>query len=391
MGATCLRFEQLSGVLGIILGVVSALLFAIGVVFFKNVEGMDSNEIICMRALTATLPTAAFLLMKGETLILLNNIYVWIISVGLMFSTYAFFAALGSLSFGDANAIYYSSTVIVGVLGYVFLKEPFRRFDILVTFAMIFGIMLIVQPTFLKTLFHLNAQNVQNYNSSTMATAILCENDTVQIRHYNGTGDTSTGYVVTISRNRTNSTLTASFSDNEYKLPRIYACILVIAATVIEAITYILRKKIAEMNPITLTFQSNLVMVIGGLAIIPAIGVWPSFPAKPDPWLWIAAAALANLIGQVIWQLAMRYDTATAISIARTSETPVAYLIQIIFYHNIPNALSISGAVLVTASVLGFGLQRYWAKRETEDKTVEDEGKELLGEIENNQSDSEEE
>lgn len=62
---------------------------------------------------------------------------------------YATYAALQYLSLADASTLWFISPVLVGLLGWLILHEPYSRLEALVGLASLSGTVFIAKPTFL--------------------------------------------------------------------------------------------------------------------------------------------------------------------------------------------------------------------------------------------------
>lgn len=64
-------------------------------------------------------------------------------------SLYTNYAALQYLSLADASTLWFISPVLVGILGWLILREPYSRLEALVGLASLSGTVFIAKPTFL--------------------------------------------------------------------------------------------------------------------------------------------------------------------------------------------------------------------------------------------------
>jgi drug/metabolite transporter (DMT)-like permease len=363
--------------LGFTLGILSGLFFALALLCFKKVCGMGSIQITCLFNLIGFLFLAAYSGIKGKAILAHRNTYTWLIGISCMFSNYLFYLAANTLSFGDVIAILYSSPVIIGLLAYYILKEPYGIFDILTTLIMVIGVMFIVQPTFLKDMFGIHQRNQENIDiANTTLELTWNENGS----HINKSGLVCINTDVYGDANRSERHVTRNITghyssvDGRIRLPRIWACALDFVAAISSAFIHIFRRKSTEIPAVTSICQLNLVSFLFGLPILSAFGLW-RFPVNLGPWLWFVAGSVMINLGGVFWLAALTYETAAAVVIARTTEIPIGYALQIAFFHDIPTSLDISGAVLVTVTVLAYGGRRYWQER----RTTEAEKDTLLG------------
>ncbi|KPV78148.1 uncharacterized protein RHOBADRAFT_11265, partial [Rhodotorula graminis WP1] len=65
------------------------------------------------------------------------------------FGLYTNYAALQYLAMSDASTLFFLSPILVGILGWVLLREPYSRLEALVGLASLSGTVFIAKPTFL--------------------------------------------------------------------------------------------------------------------------------------------------------------------------------------------------------------------------------------------------
>lgn len=75
--------------------------------------------------------------------------------------------------------------------------------------------------------------------------------------------------------------------------------------------------------------------------------------------LLIVALALFSFLGQILLTLALQLEQAGPVSLARSSDIVFAFIWQVLFFSEIPNAYSVAGAILVLSSVVLTGLRKW--------------------------------
>jgi drug/metabolite transporter (DMT)-like permease len=373
--------EFLHRIIGLSLGGFSGVTFGIGLLCIKKSNGMGYIEKTFLWTLFGFMFFAIYSLIKGEPIIALRNKFAWFLGIASVVTNYGVYMSLGALSFGDLNAIYYSAPIFVGILAYFILKDPYGIYDILITIVMVIGVMFVVQPTFLKQLFGIHVQKQflktipDNNVSSDKSVGIRADYMTAKPIMVNKTADfVLHNYALNWTSGRSNKTVILKQTDlaNEdgFKLSRIEACILVSIAAIASAFTYIFSRKATELSPITLACHVNLMSCLVGIPVLSAMELW-RFPGEVAPWLWLGAGVLGINLGVILCLLAVHYETATAVAMARALEIPFSYVLQIVFFRDIPTALNISGAILVTVSVIVYSGRRYWQERKANDEERE--------------------
>lgn len=94
------------------------------------------------------------------------------------------------------------------------------------------------------------------------------------------------------------------------------------------------------------------------LLVLLLFGTWCLPPCEDR--LLVVALALFSFGGQILLTMALRFEEASIISIARSTTIVFAFLWQIIFFHQMPCVYSIFGALLIILSV-GLNAVKKWA------------------------------
>jgi drug/metabolite transporter (DMT)-like permease len=86
--------------------------------------------------------------------------------------------------------------------------------------------------------------------------------------------------------------------------------------------------------------------------------------ATPRDWGLAALVSVLGLSGQVLVAKALGKEGAGRVAVTRSLDIVLAFLLQVFAFAEVPDLLSVSGALLVLLSVLAMGLEEhvlYWA------------------------------
>lgn len=82
------------------------------------------------------------------------------------------------------------------------------------------------------------------------------------------------------------------------------------------------------------------------------------FPSDWFTWEMIMMVVVTGLVGQVLVAKALKIEGAGKVSMTRSLDLVLAYIIQIYFFEDIPSNTSILGAVLIFISVICMAFER---------------------------------
>lgn len=82
------------------------------------------------------------------------------------------------------------------------------------------------------------------------------------------------------------------------------------------------------------------------------------FPHDWTTWGLIFLVAVTGLTGQVLVTKALKIEGAGKVSVTRSLDIILAYIIQVYFFGDVPSSTSIFGAILILGSVTIMGFER---------------------------------
>ena len=138
-----------------------------------------------------------------------------------------------------------------------------------------------------------------------------------------------------------------------------YVCALL--ATLFTALNIVFMRKCIEIHYAVMVL--NLSAWTLGSAIIFYLAVpghWPKFDLPKDWFTWgeILLVAVTGLSGQVLVAKALKIEGAGKVSVTRSLDIILAYIIQIYLFGEVPTLTSILGAVLILVSVICMGFEK---------------------------------
>lgn len=82
------------------------------------------------------------------------------------------------------------------------------------------------------------------------------------------------------------------------------------------------------------------------------------FPKDLVTWCMILLVAFSGLAGQVLVAKALKIESASKVSVTRSLDIILSYVIQIYFFGEIPSIYNVFGAMLILLSVACMGFER---------------------------------
>ena len=207
----------------------------------------------------------------------------------------------------DASVIIFSTPVFVAIFARLFLREPCGFFNVITVFLTLIGVVLITRPTVL------------------FGSAIPSLTDDQIIDENSG---------------------------------KLWGPVAAFASTLFGANAYVLLRALKGLH------FSVIMTNFGGFALVYTILVawllgalcWPQ--CGYDRVL-IIALALFSFLGQILLTIALQIEQAGPVAIARSADIVFAFIWQVMFFKEVPNAYSVVGALLVVSSVILTGFRKW--------------------------------
>ena len=290
--------------LGIILAMISSLLFSVGSLMVKLATSVPSLEVVFIRMifqLVFSLPAmiflrdkfihpwkrTGFLLLRGVTGVTSMSLTVY---------------SVKHMPLADARVIFYTYPVYTALLGRVFLKESVTKFDMIATVLSIGGVMFIAKPTFLFGSQNESSGTKQVWFPATMA----------------------------------------------------------ILGAILAACSAVLTRKISqEVGPRVAVFYFAVVGSVVSLCSSLISGGFKNPDCGTQDIYYIIAFGFLGYFGQLLTAMALKLEKAAAVSLVRTIGIAQSFILQLIFLDVVPTGLSIGGAILVMLCNVVIFIKKY--------------------------------
>lgn len=290
--------------LGLILATLSSLFFSLCSVIVKWMTDVNPMALAAYRYIGVLLPAIPIVIYKeqpvfpaGKRIMLLLRSFTG--TASLMLSFYAF----RHMPLADASVIVFSVPVFTAIFARMFLKEPCGLFNVFSVILTLVGVVLITRPPILF-------------------------GDAVD-----SLGD-SDGYT------------------------EIWGAVAAFSATLFGANAYVLLRALKGIHFAVIMTNFGCFALVMCLSVTWVIGALCMPPCGTDRYL-IVALALFSFGGQILLTLALQMEQAGPVALARSSDIVFAFIWQVLFFNEIPNAYSIGGAILVLSSVVLTGLRKW--------------------------------
>lgn len=290
--------------LGLVLATLSSLFFSLCSVIVKWMTDVDPMALAAYRYIGVLLPAIPIVIYKeqpifpsGKRIMLLLRSFTG--TASLMLSFYAF----RHMPLADASVIVFSVPVFTAIFARMFLKEPCGLFNIFSVVLTLIGVVLITRPPILF-------------------------------------GDSID-----------------SLGDSEQHT-EIWGAVAAFSATLFGANAYVLLRALKGIHFAVIMTNFGCFALVMCLMVTWGIGALCAPPCGTDRYL-IVALALFSFGGQILLTLALQMEQAGPVALARSSDIVFAFIWQVLFFSEIPNAYSVAGAILVLSSVVLTGLRKW--------------------------------
>lgn len=289
--------------LGLILATLSSLFFSLCTVIVKKMTEVDPMALAAYRYLGVLLPAIPIVLYKQETFFPKGRRIMLLLrsltgTASLMLSFYAF----RHMPLADASVIVFSVPVFTAIFARMFLREPCGVFNVISVLLTLVGVVLITRP---PSIF---------------------------------------GYEIAIKDKESSD---------------IWGPVAAFSATLFGANVYVLLRALKGIHFSVIMTNFGMIALVQCFLVTWLIGAL-CLPRCGTDRILIVALAIFSFGGQILLTLALQFEQAGPVAIARSSDIVFAFIWQIIFFDDLPNWYSVGGAILVMSSVLLTGFRK-WA------------------------------
>ncbi|XP_023230758.1 solute carrier family 35 member G1-like isoform X1 [Centruroides sculpturatus] len=296
---------------GLFFSSLSSVFFSLSSVIVKYIDELHPGQLATLRfvgILVFTMPVVTY---SKEPVFGPKKVRHFLIIRGLVGATSLFlrFLAFRYLPIADASVIVFSIPVFVAVFARIFLKEPCGIFHAIAIFLTLLGIFLITKMPLVI--------------ASRMA----------------------------------------------YTTDQLWGVIAAVGSTFFGASVYVVIRRIKYLHHSVIMFNFGWVAVIETLILTASIGYFSLPKCGLNQWL-VILLGIFSFCGQTLLTLALQCEHAAPVSIVRAAvDIVLAFFWQILFFHEIPDAYSISGALLVSFCVVMISFRK-WIVSLPEESTI---------------------
>ena len=135
-----------------------------------------------------------------------------------------------------------------------------------------------------------------------------------------------------------------------------YVC--AILATFFTALNIVVMRKCSEIHYSAIIFNLSWWSLVTAATFFFLVSEHheqnPKLPVDWITWSKILLVAFTGLSGQILVTNALKIEGAGKVSVTRSLDIILAYVVQVYFFGDRPSSTSIAGALLVIASVIWF-------------------------------------
>ncbi|KAM4851646.1 solute carrier family 35 member G1 [Thomomys bottae] len=291
--------------LGLFYTLLSAFLFSVASLFVKKVQDVQAVEISAFRCVFQMLVIIPCLIYRKTGFIGPKDQRLFLFLRGMLGSTamILMYYAFQKTSLADATVIAFSCPVFTSLFACIFLKEKYSLWDVFFTLFTITGVILIVRPPFL-------------FGSST----------TGKEKDYSG---------------------------------HLQGTFAAIGHAVLAAMTLVILRKMGKSVDYFLSIWYYVILgLLECIVVLFITGQW-SLPHCGLDRLFLILIGLLGLGGQIFITKALQVEKAGPVAMMKTMDVVFAFILQIIFFSEVPTWWTVGGALCVVASSTGAAVRKW--------------------------------
>lgn len=307
-------------------------------------------------------------IMMGRSTILVKRNELWVIVARCILGSSAVmcsFSALEFISLGDATALLFCAPIWTNLLSNLILKEPFHWILLVSLPASIFGIILIAHPTLIVSREHLAISSLDHHrvtavdinsgdlpDSGLTTTLMSIVNQAAAATNDVASSelDISAGIAVT----------TAEESTLEHLDERWPGIVIALVGSILVACSFIVFKFRKETPIQTTTFWFGIGQMTLSLIFMSIFG-FVQLPSSGYEWLLLLGNAFLSWLGQCMMQWSFEHEEVGILSIVRTNDVAMCFILSAIFLDEEIYWTSIVGSTIV-GLVVAVIIVRNWFK-----------------------------
>ncbi|XP_072095423.1 solute carrier family 35 member G1 isoform X1 [Mobula birostris] len=300
--------------LGLCYALLSGVFFSLLALLVKKIEGIHALEISGIRCLFQWLFTFPIIIYNEVDILGPKALRLLLFLRGLLGATamMLFFYAIQQMHLADATVIMLSNPVFVSIFAWIFLKEKCTLLDPIFIIFTLVGVVLIARPQFL-----FGTQNV--------------------------------GF------------------ESDYK-NRIKGTMAAFASALCASLTLIVIRKMGKSVDYFLSiWYYSAIGSILSMTVVSITREW-SLPSCGMDRAFLILIGLLGIGGQTFLTKALQIERAGPVSLIKTAEVVLAFILQYLFLNRSPTWWSLGGAICVTSGTSGVALQKWYTSTRKEKK-----------------------
>ncbi|XP_071499489.1 solute carrier family 35 member G1-like [Diadema antillarum] len=267
-------------------------------------ESVSSNQIVFNQMYMQLLFSIPLLTLQKASFQYPKEAWVLIVLRSVIGSTVTclVFFAYQVMPVASAKAILYSAPIFTGLFSCVLLSDACTVFDVIFSLTTIGGVFLVIQPPFL-------------------------------------------------------------FGGEESSSSFLGPTFCLISAVLIGTIYISLRKIAAyRVHPLVQLVTLCIVGITVSGSMTTGLGDWVIPPCGRSR-IFLICNSLFSFASQVTFVISMRYETATTVSLIRTTDVFFTFILDFLIFGTVPNGFTISGAFIIVGSLVGLTAGQWWTEK----------------------------
>jgi len=270
--------------------------------------------------------------------------YLMILTYGFLHSTVCFscVAALLLMPIGDLIVLCFTTPLFSVFLEAIFLKKPLTILSVFLCFLIVFGDVLVVQPDFI---FKSTSTSISN---ETITESVLIEQKEKEPSYFIGVGLCLYAALAMSLANIIQVMVSRVSNKEESNTTNLLMLASGLWSILLSAILLPLLPNRLLTSPLSVTWVTGLILLLSSIVIIVAF------------WLMVVAVSITQ--------------NPTLVNMLRSTEIPMSFFTEAIYWSQFPDPLSIVGSLIVMLSVtlmsVNDKINSHWKKLKTDLKII---------------------
>lgn len=345
---------------GVVGALMSSVFFSSSLLCLKLLpqnEGIQGKlKGVLFRGFVITCLCSISLLISKSTLRVTRD-ELWVNAARCIFGSAALiccYTSLEYISMGDSTALILSSPIWTYILSHFVFKEPLHWILLITLPASMLGIVLIAHPSLILNMDHLSI--LHHLWMGTSSNSIRQNQTSLDLAYANlTTGDelgSSSGHLLGSQSDE------LDFIYEDHQEQRWPGVVIALVGSIFVTLSIIAMKFRKKTSIQTTTFYFGITMII--VASIPLAFMGGSeLPVTTGEWLLLLGNGCLSWLGQCSFQWATQYEQAGVLSMLRTLDVALSFILSAIFLDEDIYLTSVIGAVIISAVIVTIMLQSW--------------------------------